>query len=107
MLAKLLSVLTGCLCLGFGGFAVAGQGTVIWKNQGCAYFILQTSKGYGLYEWMAGSALRDGDVIDGEVNAKGTLELYNRTVDLPVTAYSVARSKNRSDVEKDVPSRCR
>lgn len=107
MLARLLPVLTGCLYIGFAGCAAAAQGTVIWKNQDCAYFILQTSKGYGLFEWMAGGALRDGDVIEGEVNARGTLQLYNKTADLPVTAFSAAWSEKRSEVEKDVPSRCR
>jgi hypothetical protein len=107
MLARLLPVLAGCACIGFADCAVAAQGTVIWKNQDCAYFILQTSKGYSLFEWMAGGALRDGDVIEGEVNADGTLQLYNKTADLPVTAFSAARSAKRSEVEKDVPSRCR
>ena len=107
MLARLLTVLTGCLFIGFAGSVAAAQGTVIWKNQDCAFFILQTSKGYGLFEWVAGGALRDGDVIEGEVNAKGTLQLYNRTADLPVTAYVTARSPKRSEVEKDIPSRCR
>ena len=27
------------------------------------------------------------DVIEGEVNAKGTLQLYNRTADLPELVY--------------------
>ncbi len=106
MLARLLPVLAGCLCIGFAGGAAAAQGTVIWKNQDCGFFILQTSKSYGLFEWMAGGALRDGDVIEGEINAKGTLQLYNRTADLPLTAFSAARSPKRSEVEKDIPSRC-
>lgn len=107
MLARLLPVLTGCLIIGFAGPVAAAQGTVIWKNQDCGYFILQTSKGYGLFEWVAGGSIRDGDVIEGEVNAEGTLQLLNRTADLPVTAYSAARSPKRSEVEKDIPSRCR
>jgi hypothetical protein len=106
MLARLLPVLTGCLFFGLAGSVAAAQGTVIWKNQDCGFFILQTSKGYGLFEWVAGGALRDGDVIEGEVNAKGTLQLYNRTADLPVTAFSTARSSKRTEVEKDIPSRC-
>jgi hypothetical protein len=107
MLARLLPVLAGCVCFGYAEFAAAAQGTVIWKNQDCAYFILQTSKGYSLFEWVAGSALRDGDVIEGEVNAKGTQQLYNRTADLPLTGFMTARSRKRSEVEKDVPPQCR
>lgn len=107
MFARLLPVLAGCLCIGFAEFAAAAQGTVIWKNQDCAYFMLQTSKGYALFEWVAGGALRDGDVIEGEVNDRGTLQLYNRTADLPVTAFSAALSSKRSEVEKNIPSRCR
>ncbi len=107
MLARLLPVLAGCLCFGYADLAAAAQGTVIWKNQDCAYFILQTSKGYSLFEWVAGGALRDGDVIEGEVNAEGTQQLYNRTADLPVTGFMTAQSRKRSEVEKDVPPQCR
>lgn len=107
MPARLLAVLAGCLWFGCAQIAAAAQGTVIWKNQDCAYFMLQTSKGYALFEWVAGGALRDGDVIEGNVNDAGTLQFYNRTADLPVTAFSAARSAKRSEVEKDIPARCR
>jgi hypothetical protein len=85
---------------------MAAQGTVIWKNQDCAYFILQTARGYSLLEWMAGASPRDGDVIEGPMDGKGTVEFHNRTADLPVTALVAARSQRRSDVEKSIPARC-
>ncbi len=107
MRARLWAFLAGGLCLVLAAPAAALQGTVIWRNQECSYFILQTPKGYGLFEWVSGAALQEGDVIDGEVNARGTLQLYNRTADMPVTVYAAARSAKKSEVEKDIPPRCR
>lgn len=101
-----LPLLAVGLCIGFGGPAEAAQGTVIWKNQECGYFILQTARGYGLLEWMAGAAPHDGDVIEGDIEVKGAQEFHNRTADLPVTAYVAARSPRRSEVEKSIPARC-
>jgi hypothetical protein len=107
MRARLSGVLAGCLCLALADSVAAAQGTVIWKNQDCSYFILQTPKGYTLFEWVSGAAPQDGDVLDGELNARGSVQLYNRTADMPLTAYAAARSTRKSDIEKDVPSRCR
>jgi hypothetical protein len=106
MRARLLSLLAGCLCLGIGGTAAAAQGTVIWKNKDCAYFLLQTVRGYRLFEWMAGAAPNDGDVIEGDMETRGVLQFHNRTVDLPVTAFIKAGSKSRDEVEKSIPQRC-
>ena len=107
MRASLTGVLAGCACLLLAEPASALQGTIIWKNQECAYFILQTPKGYSLIEWVAGATLQDGDVIDGDMNAPGTLQLYNKTADMPVTVYVAARAPKKNEVEKDIPPRCR
>ena len=102
----LLPFFAGCLCIGFGGPAAAAQGTVIWKNQECGFFILQTARGYTLLEWIAGAAPHDGDIIEGDIEAKGAQEFHNRTADLPVTAHIAARSSRRSEAEKGIPPRC-
>ena len=107
MRARLLVLLAGCLCLVLAESAAAVQGTVIWKNQECSYFILQTPKGYSLLEWVSGGALQDGDVIDGEISAYGPRELHNRTTDMPLKVFVAARSTRKSEVEKEIPSRCR
>lgn len=106
MRARLLPLLTGCLCMGLAGTVAAAQGTVIWKNKDCAYFVLQTARGYSLFEWMAGAAPNDGDVIEGDMETKGVLKFHNHTADLPVTAYITARSQRRSEVEKSIPQKC-
>jgi hypothetical protein len=106
MRARLFALLAGGLCLALAESAAALQGTVIWKNLECSYFILQTPKGYSLFEWISGAALQEGDVIDGEVGARGTLVLYNRTADMPMTAYVAAVASRKAEVEKDIPPRC-
>lgn len=106
MQAKLLPYLAGYLCMVLAHPAEAAQGTVIWKNKDCAYFILQTARGYRLFEWMAGAVPNDGDVIEGDMETKGVLHFHNRTADLPVTAFITAGSKRRSEVEISIPQRC-
>jgi hypothetical protein len=106
MQARVWAFLAGCLCIGLVEPAAAARGTVIWKHQNCAFFILQTARDYALLEWLAGALPQVGDDIDGDFRGKGTLEFHNRTADLPLTALVAARSQRRADVEKSIPPRC-
>lgn len=107
MYHKLLPVLAGAFWFCLAPPAVAAEGTVIWKNQGCAHFVLQTGRGYGLYEWTSGAPPNDSDIIEGDVDSAGAQQLHNRTADLPVTVFVVAVGAHRADVEKKIPARCR
>lgn len=104
---KLLPVLAGIFWLCLAQPAAAAQGTVIWKNHGCGHFILQTAKGYGLYEWVSGALPNDGDIIDGKLDAAGSQEFDNRTADQPVTVFVVAHTTHRGELDSKIPARCR
>lgn len=111
MFRKLLPGLTVTLwlCCAPPGFAAGG--TVIWKHQGCAHFILQTPRAYLLFESMSGVLPNDGDLLegalDGAVGSAGTLLLQNVSADLPVTVFPVARAVQRRELETHLPGKCR
>jgi hypothetical protein len=49
--------------------ARAAEGTVVWYDPTCRYFVLQLpegSEGFGLYEWKDGAQPRQGAVISGD-----------------------------------------
>lgn len=52
--------------------ARAADGTVVWYDPTCRYFVLQLpegSEGFGLYEWKNGPEPRPGAVISGDLLA--------------------------------------
>lgn len=90
--------------------ALAAGGTVIWKHQGCAHFILQTQRAYLLFEWLSGALPNDGDTLEGNLERSGSggsLQLENVTADLPVTVFFVARTVQRRELEPRLPAHCR
>jgi hypothetical protein len=95
------------LWLGAAGSAAAAQGTVIWRNADCGYFVVQASRSYILFEWVSGATPREGDVIDGELKNSGTLQMHDRTADLPIAGFVAARASTSSEVEKKIPEKCR
>lgn len=111
MFRKLLPGLAMTLFLCCPAPAFAAGGTVIWKHQGCAHFIVQTQRAYLLFEWISGGWPNDGDVLEGEldsaVGSSGTLQLHNLTADLPVTVFPVARAVQRRELQAGLPADCR
>ncbi len=52
------------------GPAVAEEGTVVWYDPTCRYFVLQLpegSEGFGLYEWKSGPELKEGSIVAGDI----------------------------------------
>jgi hypothetical protein len=108
MLRKLLPGLALALWICWVPAAVAAEtGTVIWKHQGCAHFIVQTPKDYVLYEWMSGALPNDGEVLEGDFEKTAAVRLQNVTADLPVRAYLIARTGLRRELEAQIPAHCR
>jgi hypothetical protein len=58
--------------------ARAAEGTVVWYDPTCRYFVLQLpegSEGFGLYEWKDGPEPRQGSVISGDLLAGPELDV--------------------------------
>lgn len=111
MFRTLLPGLAVTLFLCYAAPAFAAGGTVIWKHQGCAHFIVQTQRAYLLFEWMSGGLPNDGDILEGDLasaaGGTGTLQLQNITADLPLTVFTVARTDQRRELQAHLPAHCR
>jgi hypothetical protein len=84
------------------------EGTVIWKDHRCAFFIVQTPSGYTLFEWMSGPRPNDGDMIEGPLEGFGPRNVVNKTADNQVTlAYTEVHSTSKKYVGKKIPGFCR
>ena len=87
--------------------ACAEEGTVIWKNYECGYFILQMKAGYGLYEWAAGPYPNDSDVFEGDLKTAGEHKVNNKTADVPTTIYLDTFSAKRAAISARIPAKCK
>ncbi len=87
--------------------ARADEGTVIWKNYDCGFFVLQMKAGYGLYEWVAGPYPNDSDVIEGELEAPGEHRVNNKTADVPTTIFLDTFSTKRAAISARIPANCK
>ena len=85
----------------------ADEGTVIWKNYECGYFILQMKAGYGLYEWAAGPYPNESDVIEGELKEPGEHRVNNKTADVPTTIFLDTFSEKRTAISSRIPGKCK
>ena len=96
------------LCLAMtAGAARAEEGTVIWKNSDCGFFILQMKGGYGLYEWVAGPYPNDSDVFEGELKSAGEHKVNNKTADVPTSVFLDTLSAKRGVISARIPARCK
>lgn len=84
------------------------EGTVIWKDHQCAFFIVQTPSGYTLFEWMSGPRPGDGDKIEGPLEGFGPRNVVNKTAQEQVTlAYTEVHSTSKKWVGDRIPRFCR
>jgi hypothetical protein len=105
---KVRAVLASCLLAAMAASdAHAEEGTVIWKNYECGYFILQMKGGYGLYEWAAGPYPNDSDVIEGDLKSAGEHKVNNKTADVPTSIYLDTFSVKRSAISARIPAKCK
>jgi hypothetical protein len=102
------AVLASCLLAAMAAnVAHAEDGTVIWKNYECGYFILQMKGGYGLYEWAAGPYPNDSDVFEGDLKSAGEHKVNNKTADVPTSIYLDTFSAKRSAISARIPAKCK
>jgi hypothetical protein len=84
------------------------EGTVLWKDDRCAFFIVQTPGGFTLFEWMSGPRPNPGDRIEGPLEGFGPRNVINKTAQEQVTlAYTEVHSTSKKWVGNKIPRFCR
>ncbi len=64
------------------------RGDVVYSNNGCGYYVVETNYGYTIVRNMDGLRVYDGDVMYGNFGGYGTRDFYNYTADI-ITRGSV------------------
>ena len=92
----------------FATMAAAEQGTVVWVDPSCSYFIANLGQEFGIYEWRAGSAPNEGDIMDGKLTAAETVEeIQNTTKGGANTVIPVALSPTLRSLINSSPVQCK
>lgn len=58
------------------------RGDVIYSNNSCGYYVVETDYGYTIIRNLDGLRTYDGDVLYGDFGAYGSRNFYNYSVDL-------------------------
>jgi hypothetical protein len=97
-----------CLCaLPVGAEDDITQGTLIWRDDSCFFFVLKTPEGFGLYEFLGGPSPLVGNVFEGKLTGFGGRKLMNVTAGKPTMAYSETFTDSKKQMEKKIPRQCR
>jgi len=83
------------------------QGTLIWRDDSCFFFVLKTPEGFGLYEFLGGPSPMVGHVFEGRLTGFGGRKLTNVTEGKPTLAYSETFTNSKRQMEKKIPKQCR
>lgn len=83
------------------------QGTLIWRDDSCFFFVLKTPEGFGLYEFLGGPSPMVGHVFEGKLTGFGGRRLMNVTQGQPTMAYSETFTDTKKQMEKKIPRQCR
>ena len=84
------------------------EGTVLWWDARCSFFIVQTPSGFTLFEWMNGPKPEPGHVIEGPLEGFGSRNLVNKTADNQIVlAYSEVHSTSKKWVGNKIPGFCK
>jgi hypothetical protein len=111
MHARLIAAATfaaACFSPSAGADEVATtQGTLIWRDDSCFFFVLKTPEGFGLYEFLGGPSPMVGHVFEGKLTGFGGRKLMNVTEGKPTMAYSETFTDTKKQMEKKIPRQCR
>lgn len=83
------------------------QGTLIWRDDSCYFFVLRTPHGFGLYEFLGGPSPLVGNVFEGALEGFGTRRITNATAGKPTMVYSETFTDTKSQMQKKIPRQCR
>lgn len=92
---------------GSGEAAKQAQGTLIWRDDSCYFFVLRTPHGFGLYEFLGGPSPLVGNVFEGALEGFGTRKITNATAGKPTMVYSETFTDTKNQMEKKIPRQCR
>jgi hypothetical protein len=100
------------LCLVFSALAMpacalAAQGTAVWVDASCKYFIVDLGGEFGFYHWIDGEPPREGDVLDGEVRSPRRVELVNTTSGGKNGVVAMAISPTMHSLIHSSPAECK
>lgn len=87
--------------------APQSQGTLIWRDDTCYFFVLRTPQGFGLYEFLGGPSPLVGNVFAGRLEGFGTRKIDNVTAGKPTMVYSETFTDSKKQMEKRIPRQCR
>ena len=87
--------------------AESTQGTLIWRDDSCFFFVLKTPEGFGLYEFLGGPSPMVGHIFEGKLTGFGGRKLMNVTEGKPTMAYSETFTDSKKQMEKKIPRQCR
>lgn len=83
------------------------QGTLVWRDDSCFFFILRSPEGFGLYEFLGGPSPMVGHVFEGKLDGFGGRKLTNVTEGKPTMAYSEVFTSSKAQMLKKIPRQCR
>ena len=92
------------------GQAAAEDGTVVWYDPTCRYFVLQLpagSEGFGLYEWQDGPEPKEGAVITGELLAGPALQVTEKGSDQQMAVVHWGDAKKQDVLVRHSPAWCK
>jgi hypothetical protein len=95
-------VVIACSC----AQAYAAQGTVVYRQSGCDYFVVQTTKGYDVLEWFGGWDPDKGDVLVGNFETYGMHDIRDSTIDESVTVWVEEYWLSRADALENLVEHC-
>lgn len=111
MLMRIL-IATAWLMASLTPFAASAEGettrgTLIWRDDSCFFFILQSPEGFGLYEFLGGPSPMVGNIFEGKLDGFGGRKLMNVTESKPTMAYSEVFVPSKAQMLKKIPRQCR
>ncbi len=94
----------------FCGPAAAEEGTVVWYDATCRYFVLQLpagSEGFGLYELKSGPEPKEGAVISGDLQAGPELNVTETGGGQPMAVVHWGDAKKQDVLVRHSPDWCK
>lgn len=86
--------------------ALAAEGKVVWVDVSCQYFIADLGGEFGFYNWRAGLAPNEGDIVTGDTTGRGLVELRNTTQDGDLAVIPMALSPTTRALILSSPVNC-
>lgn len=95
---------------GLCGHAAAAEGTVVWYDPTCRYFVMRLpegSEGFGLYEWKNGPEPKEGAVIAGDILGGPELSVTDAGSSQPMEVVHWGDAKSQELLVRYSPDWCK